>query len=361
MSGLGNTISKYDELRLEVYDKYDEAETSSVSESLSYFSRCFLYSSKLIFKEKEIIFFALLQLVCIGLAYWSCVQMLHLMHDIGPAYNGPRGYQGHGYVLLIWIIFVFILTGGLLGLLTACMGAAHFLHESGQESTIIKCLRIVLPKVWSIFKLYLIDACWAIGRVKTHMPLSIFYPKTLTYTRLSGNFVADRWMREAIYQAWKISLLGVLPALIVGRGTAEACKDSLGILKTHFKTLQQLKIAYSSLRWRIGLGALVIGMFFGPNIFPHLAEENYVLSVMLPMIFALFFIQVFLKPIYILSICRIYSHYVQENNIKIILPKVPAFVSAFITLLFLAFIIWMAFLYQDTLEIEPIFSWLKSL
>lgn len=351
MSGLGNTISKYDELRLEVYDKYDEAETPSVSESLSYFKRCFFYSSKLILKEKEIVFFALLQFLCIAVAYWLCVQMLHLMHDIGPAYNGPRGYRGHAYILVIWIIFVFILTGGFLGMFTACMGAAHFLHESGQESTIIKCLRIVFPKVWSVFMLYLIDAYWAISRIISHIPFS----------EQRGNFAADRWMRESIYQAWKVASIGVLPALIVGRGVTEGCKDSLGILKTHFKTLQQLKIAYSSLSWRIGGGACVIGMFFGPNIFPHLAEVNYVLSVMLPMIFALFFIQVFLKPIYILSICRIYSYYVQENNIKINLPKVPAFVSAFITLLFLAFIIWMAFLYQDTLEIKPVFSWLKSL
>ena len=109
MSGFGNTISKYDELRLEVYDKYDEAETPSVRESLSYFKRCFFYSSKLILKEKEIVFFALLQFLCIAVAYWLCVQMLHLMHDIGPAYNGPRGYRGHAYVLVIWTIFVFIL------------------------------------------------------------------------------------------------------------------------------------------------------------------------------------------------------------------------------------------------------------
>jgi hypothetical protein len=75
-----------------------------------------------------------------------------------------------------------------------------------------------------------------------------------------------------------------------------------------------------------------------------------------PMIFALFFIQVCFRPIYILSACRIYLNYANETNIKFDLPKVSKFSSSVVAFLILALILGTVFLYRDDLGITQLLS-----
>ncbi|MBR4932602.1 MAG: hypothetical protein IKZ02_06205, partial [Alphaproteobacteria bacterium] len=76
----------------------------------------------------------------------------------------------------------------------------------------------------------------------------------------------------------------------------------------------------------------------------------------LPMLVALFFIQVVFRPIYILSSCRIYSNYLRENNIQIQLPSVSKFSSSLVALLILIIGIVMVFLYRDELGINALLA-----
>ena len=337
-------------LKKEAYKKYKTEDKPTKKESIFYFGRCVSYSLKLILKEKEIITFALLQLICIGLGYYLWVQMLDwIPEEVWESTKNSDSGSPADLVLLVWSFICVGITAYPLGLLTACMGAAHFLHEKGEESTIAKCFRIVLPKAWSIWTFSWIDGWWTVNRILERLP-----------KKEDKVPVSQKLLDESIYQAWKIASLGFLPALIIGRGVMDSCKDSLGVLKTHFKAICQLRIAYSVICWFFGVGSYVGCIFMAPYIVSHMSTDNdmYIFYMLagIPMLIALFFIQVFFRPIYILSACRIYSLYVRENNISVVLPKVSKFSSTLIAFIVLLLIVSTVFLYRDMLGITQLLS-----
>ncbi|MBR6232110.1 MAG: hypothetical protein IKQ99_03320 [Alphaproteobacteria bacterium] len=347
---MGEIKKALKQLKKDAYQEYKGEDKPTKKESVSYFGRCVLYSSKLIFKEKEIITFAILQLVCIGLGYYLWVQMLDwIPEEVWESTRHSDNGSPADYVLLLWSFICVGLTTYPLGLLTACMGAAHFLHENGEESTIAKCFRIVLPRAWPIWIFSWIDGWWTVKRILERLP-----------KKRDRVPLAQKLINEAIYQAWKIASLGFLPALIIGRGVADSCKDSLGVLKTHFKSICQLRIAYSVICWVFGIGSYIGCIFMAPYIFSHMSNDNDIYTFYVfagvPMLVALFFIQVFFRPIYILSACRIYSNYVRENNIPIALPTVSKFSSTIVAFLVLAAIIGTVCLYRDALGITQLLS-----
>ncbi len=338
------------QLKKDAYNEYKIEDKPTSREAMSYFRRCIVYSSKLIFKEKEIITFAILQLVCIGLGYYIWVQMLDwIPKEVWESARKTDRGSIADIILLLWSILCVGLTAYPLGLLTACMGAAHFLHENGEESTIAKCFIIVLQRAWPIWIFSWIDGWWTVDRILERLP------KKRDRVPLSQKLI-----NEAIYQAWKTASLGFLPALIIGRGVIDSCKDSLGILKTHFKTICQLRMAYSSICWFLGIGSYVGAIFMAPYIFSHMSNDNdmytFYAFIGIPILISLFVILVFFRPIYILSACSIYSNYVRENNIPVKLPTVSKFSSTIVAFGVLAIIICTVFLYKDTLGITYLLS-----
>lgn len=347
MSGIKKAL---EQLKKDAYKEYQAEDKPTKKESLSYFSRCILYSSELIFKEKEIITFAILQIVCIGLGYYLWVQMLDwIPKEVWESAKNSNSGSPADIVLLLWSFVCVGLTAYPLGLLTACMGTAHFLHENGEESTIAKCFRIVLPRAWPIWIFSWTDGWWTVNRILERLP-----------KKRDRVPLAQKLINEAIYQAWKMASIGFLPALIAGRSIVDSCKDSLGVLKTHFKYVCQLRIAYSVICWFFGIGCYVCAVFMAPWIFSHMSGDNdmytFYVFVGVPMLVALFFIQVFFRPIYILSACRIYSDYVRKNNIPVVLPAVSKFSSTLVAFLVLVAIIGTVFLYRDTLGITELLS-----
>ena len=337
-------------LKNDSFSTMEENDKPQKVESLSYFGRCISYSSKLIFTEKEIIVFALLQLVVIALGYYLWVQILGLIpEEVWESARKDDGASVVDLVLLVWSFLCVGLTTYPLGLLSACMTTAHFLHESGQESTVAKCLRVVLPKSWTIWMFSWIDGWWTILRILERLPKK--KDRTPLYVKIRN---------EAIYQAWKVASLGFLPAIIIGRNVNEACKDSLGLLKTHFKTMCQLRIAYSLICWIFGVGTYIGAIFLAPHILERMNSNNdmhtFYTFIGIPLILSLFFIQVIFRPIYILSACRIYSNYTIEKNIKVSLPVVSKFTSSIVAFLILAIITCVAFLYRDELGITQMLS-----
>lgn len=345
--------SAIQQLRQDAYKEYKaghKRHKPSKMSSISYFGQCILYSSKLIFKEKEIIIFAILQLVCIGLGYYLWVQIFNWISE--EAWESTRNSDGASPVSIILLLWSFICVGLIsypLGLLTACMGAAHFLHENGEESTIAKCFRIVLSRAWPIWIFSWLDSWWTVNRIVERLP-----------KKEDDVSVSQELLNETIYQAWKIASLGFLSALIVGRSVTDSCKDSLGVLKTHFKTICQLRIAYSIICWIFGIGSYVGVFVISPYIIPYISNDNTIYIVCafagLPILFSLFFVQVFFRPIYILSACRVYSNYVRENNIPVKLPTVSKFSSTIVAFLVLGIIIATVVLYRDALGITDLLS-----
>ena len=338
------------QLKKDAYEKYKNENKPRKIEALSSFVKNIIYSYKLIFKEKEIITFAVLQLVCIALGYYLWVQILDwIPEDVWEKAQSSKRGSPLDIVLFLWSFACVGLVAYPLGILTACMGATHFLHNNGEDSTIAKCFRIVLPHAWPIWIFSWIDGWWTVERIMERLP-----------QKNDRVPLAQKLINEAIYQAWKVASLGFLPALIIGRKVSEGCNDSLGVLKTHFKEICQLRIAYSIVCWVLGIGAYVAGIFMVPYVLSHMSSENDVYTFYVyagfPMLVSLFFIQVFFRPVYILSACRIYSAYVKENNISVVLPKVSVFSSTIVAFLVLAIMVAVVFLYRDALGISEILS-----
>ena len=136
--------------------------------------------------------------------------------------------------------------------------------------------------------------------------------------------------------------------------------DSLGLLKTHFKSVCQLRIAYSLICWIVGILCYVGCVCLVPFFLSHMSSEfdmyTFYLLAGIPMLIAVCIIQLFFRPIYILSACRIYSNYVRENKIPVNLPKVSKFSSTIVAFLVLAIIVGVAYLYRDTLGITELLS-----
>ena len=347
---MSELISIISDLKNNAYSTIKAIDKPKKTESLSYFGRCFSYSSKLIFTEKEIIVFAILQLIAIAVGYYLWVQILKLIPE--EVWESAKKDDGTSIVDFVIIMWTFLCVGFVtypLGLLSSCMVAAHFLHESGQESTIAKCLRIVFPKAWTIWIFSWLDGWWTVLRILERLPRK----KDRTPLRVK---IRD----EVQYQAWKIASLGFLPAIIVGRSVHDASKDSLGLLKKHFKTMCQLRVAYSIICWVVGIGAYIASVFLSPYILEHMNYNNdmhtFYTYVGIPVLMSLFFIQVIFRPVYILSACRIYSNYTIEKNIKISLPVVSKFSSSVVGFLILIIIISAIFLYRDELGITQMLA-----
>lgn len=112
----------------------------------------------------------------------------------------------------------------------------------------------------------------------------------------------------------------------------------------------------------MGIGAFALFIFMAPHMRLYLSGNSdvyymfFCLWVGIPLLVALLFIQVIFRPIYILSACRIYSNYVRENEIPIVLPTVSKFSSSIVAFLVLCIIVGALFLYRDELGITQILS-----
>ncbi len=351
MFGIGETKAQFKKLQRDVLEVFEKEEKSSKKESLIGFFSNIGYAVKLIFKEKEIIVFAALQLIVIGLGYYLWVQMLEwIPEDVWEsAKNSDKGSPAD-IILLLWTFVCVGLVTYPLGLLSACMGAAHFLHSQGEESTVARCFKIVLSRAWPLWIFSWIDGWWTINRILERLPKK--RDKTPALVKIRN---------EALYQAWKLATLGILPSLIVGRSVTEACKDSLGLLTNRFKQLIKLRLGYSGICWFFGIASYVGIFFMYPFINANLSGKTDVYTFYffagVPMLIALAFIQLIFRPVYIISACRIYSDYAKEKNIAIKLPEGPAKITgSIVAFCVFCLIIAGVYLYRDELGITKLLT-----
>ena len=351
MFGIKETKAQFNSLKKEVSRISISEEKPSRASSLTGFFSNIKYAVKLVFLEKEIITFAVLQLVVIGLGYYLWVQMLDWIPE--EVWRSTRNSDSGSVADIVLFLWSFVCVGLVtfpLGLLTACMGAAHFLHSQGKESTIAGCLRIVLPRSWPLWLFSWIDGWWTVNRILERLP-----------KKKDKTPISKKRMNEALYQAWKLATLGILPALVIGRSLKEACKDSLGLLKNRFSPLFKLRLGYSTICWFFGI-ACYIGVFL---LFPFINKRmsgefdvyRFYFLAGVQMLIALAFIQLIFRPIYILSACRIYSDYIKENEIAINLPdKPPKVISVLVVFVILCIILAIVYFFRNELAITRLLS-----
>ena len=141
---------------------------------------------------------------------------------------------------------------------------------------------------------------------------------------------ARRAASEALYYAWKLGVAGVLPSLVLGNGVIESGKNSIKFVKANFIEIAKLRAAYSLLCWVVGIlayvGAMITLIFMGDEIYAlsgGIAIAKIYLYMIVPIAVSVSVVMIFLRPIYVLTICDMYSDYLFQNNEKANLPNNP--------------------------------------
>jgi len=285
------------------------------------------YALQLGLKEKEIFFFGLMQWVAIMIACLLWVQMLFwIPQPVWESINAcdARGEEdcsaGITISLMIWGWVCILLAAFPVGILSSAMGTAHFLYKSGQESTVLKCLHVAFSNAWITWSFHYADGLITVRQIISRFPGNNDH-------RSPAQIAAE----EAAYYAWKVGSAGMLPNIILGNGLVLSAKNSLKFLKANLVEILKLRMAYSAICWVLGILAFVGGgilvAFTGDAISSttgvHTTGEFYLFFI-IPLGIALSVVMLILRPIYILSLCDMYSEYLHKNNLEVPLPSDPS-------------------------------------
>lgn len=315
-----------------------------------------VYAYRLIMQEKEIITFAVLQWSAIAVGYYLWVQMLDWIPPEvwkSAAESDDGGSIADG-ILIAWSFVCVGVAAFPLSIFSACMGAVHFLRRQGKPSTIAACLNIVLPKAWSLWIFQWIDGWITVRQILIRLPKK--RDRMNSWQKARG---------EALYFAWKLGTIGILPSLITGRGLVESCQQSILVVRHKAKEAVALRGGYSVLCWIVGIAS-----YLGTIVFFHVFEDllprhkemhesvyTFYFWAAVPILVAVGIIQLFLRPIYVIASCDIFSDYLDGKNEKVILPVAPSkSKSALVGFIILVIILIIIFLYRHELGVMNLLS-----
>jgi|GEM_PF-326625 len=353
---IGSIRQEFDGVKQEIHQLEGLDQKPSYGESLTGFFAYVAYAWKLMWKEKEIFTFALLQWVAIGAGYYLWVQMLDWIPvEVWRSAEGADEASIVDVILLAWSFVCVGVVSYFLGILSACMGAVHFIHRQGRSSSIAECLRIVLPKVWALWVFTWIDSWITVNQILKRLP-----------KKNDRTSPAEKALSEALYYAWKIGTIGILPSLITGRGLVESCRQSIGVVRHKFKEVAKLRVGYSALCWVVGISAYIGTIYFFitfRDLLPTGKEEIYghmytfYFWAGVPIMIAVSIVQIFLRPVYVIASCHIYSDHLNEQGEKIMLPRSPSKgFSALVALGVLLLLIAAVFVYRDQLGVTKMLA-----
>ncbi len=141
----------------------------------------------------------------------------------------------------------------------------------------------------------------------------------------------------------------------------ESGKESVEFVKQNTKEIIKLRVAYSGNCWVLGIltyfAAFPIVFYLddGTGIGNNIA--NIYLYIALPICFSVGVIMFFLRPIYLLNLCNLYSDYLKTNNIKVELPdNPPRAMSALVVFAILCVAALVIFYYREAIGLVDILS-----
>ena len=312
------------------------------------------YALALGFKEKEIFVFGLLQWAAIAFAYLLWVQMLDwIPEEVWRSTKDSDSGSIADWVLLAWSFVCVGIAAFPVGILTGCMGAAHFLHKQGRESTVAACLKLVLPQSWPLWGFHWIDGWITVNQILDRLP-----------SEDDNRTPAEKALSEALYYAWKIGVAGVLPGILTGNGLIAAGRRSVYFVKANFLDVAKLRTGYSSLCWLIGIGAYIgtIFLFLMIDIAPGEDEiyghiYTFYFWAAIPILISVGIIMLFLRPIYVLTLCDLYSDHLESKGFEPDLPDNPSRgTSALVAFCLLCILVAIAYIFRNELGIVDMLS-----
>ena len=285
------------------------------------------YALMLGLKEKEIFFFGLLQLLVIMVGYVFWLQVLNWIPQ--DVWNDAQACINRGdddctglidLALYIWGMAIVVIVAFPVGILSCSIGTTHFLVSRNEESTILKCLNASFSNAWAIWKFHAIDGYITIDRILERLPKE-------NDTRTP----ADIALEEAAYYAWKVGTAGMVPNLILGNKLIPSGISSINFVKSKFKEVASLRGAYSFICWVVAIlsyiGAIILTGVFEDQLTINTGEiaiGTFYTYMIIPICFATLSVVVVLRPLYIISICDLYSDYLEENKEEAELPDDPS-------------------------------------
>ncbi len=311
------------------------------------------YALSLAFKEKEIFFFGLLQWASI-VGYLLWVQMLDWIPE--EVWRSTAESDDGSIADLVLLAWSFVCVGVIafpVGILTGCMGATHFLHKQGRESTVATCLKLVLPQSWPLWAFHWIDGWITVKQILYRLP-----------KKNDTTSAAEKAPNEALYYAWKLGVSGVLPSIVTGNGLIKSGKNSIAFVKDNFLEVAKLRAGYSALCWVVAIGAYTgaIFLFMVADIVPESDEiyghvYRFYFWAAVPILVAVAIIMLFLRPIYVLALCDLYSDYLDQKGTDIALPENPSkSMSAVVAFGCICVIMAVVYLYRNELGIMDMLS-----
>ena len=310
------------------------------------------YALSLGLKEKEIFFFGGMQWLAVAIAYLLWTQMLFwIPPEVWEALSSEE--DGAGPIDLALTLWAFVCVGVAafpIAIFSSCMGVTHFLHKQGRASTVAMCLKLSLPNAWPLWAFHWTDGWITVRQIMSRIP-------STEEKRTPAQILYE----EALYYAWKVGIAGVLPSMVLGKGMIESGKESLAFVKQHTKEIVRLRASYSGYCWLLGILTYVAAfpiVFYlddGTGIGNNIA--NIYLYIALPICFSVGVIMFFLRPIYLLSLCNLYSDYLKANNKAIELPdNPPRAISALVVFAILCIAVLVVFYYREAIGLVDILS-----
>jgi len=310
-------------------------------ENLSEFSNRGVYAVSLIFQEKEILLFSMLQWVAIAISYYVWVQILgwiptEVWESDSKIYDIPLNLA-----FLVWSFICVALAAYPISILTGAMGAAHFLRQQGQSSTIAACLKLALPNSKKLWMYHTADGWLTVDIILERLPKRCYFSN-----------MAERAAKEAIYYAWKVGTIGMPASLLTGKGLIDAGKESISLVKAKLLDVIKLRGGYSVACWVIGIvtyiGSIVFIMKVDPLFQSDHAIYTFYLWMGVPILISVGVIKLFVRPIYVIASCQLYSDYLKEKGEYLEFKDLPSKgESSFVAFLTLCVFLFTIFLYRE--------------
>jgi hypothetical protein len=267
-----------------------------------------VYAVKLMRQEQEILVFAGLQWLVIGLAYLLWIEVIasippsvwtevnRALDDDQDAVTGLAGLA-----LWAWTLLIIITVAYPIALLNASIAAAHYLRASQQTSTIGRCLQLAFGNMGRLWLFTAMDAYVTVNAIIDRMP------------RKRGRRTA---LEEATYYAWKVGTAGVLPSLVAGNSFVMAAKESVRLLEDQPVRTIAIRMAYSLLCWIVGVVAYVgtLGYFmaFGAPLSGENMLYHFYVLVGMPVMLAAG-VACLLRPVFVVAVTKLYTDVIPVN------------------------------------------------
>ena len=325
------------------------------------------YALSLGLKEKEIFFFGLMQWIFVLLAYILWLQMLSWIPQ--PVWDEIQRCIDSGQdnctvladiPLSMWGWFCILVAAFPVGIFSSAMGTTHFLHKQNKKSTTIKCLQAALSNAWATWSFHFVDGWITVRQIISRLPGE---PDHETPMQRQARLAAQA-RSEVMYYAWKLGSAGVLPSMVLGNNLLTSGKNSIKFVKAKFADILKLRAAYSSICWIVGIAAYIGGVIviflMGDGAYTNSGNLEVVKIyqyMIIPLAWATMIVIIFLRPIYVLTICNLYSDYIESIDEEPVLPDNPSIgIKAFFVFLFICLLMLLVILFRDQIGLIDILS-----